>query len=144
MWWGILDLSGLADEEGIVSDQHSDKCKQTAMTDLETTSMTDLECVICDDADGAERQCSQLLPAITQLQKNVNLIKFAYLAETPTSTKVQILEFRGAYEEVFNTLELVIQAGALSKPLAPQISIPQQAHCPKGPVREDGHFTHGR
>ena len=107
MWWGILDLSGLADEEGIVSDQHSDKCKQTAMTDLETTSMTDLECVICDDADGAERQCSQLLPAITQLQKNVNLIKFAYLAETPTSTKVQILEFRGAYEEVFNTLELV-------------------------------------
>ena len=94
-----MDISGKADVDGIVSAEHSDKCRTTVMTDLSKggVSTTDLQCVICNDQDATERQCAELLPKITLLPKNVKYVRYSYRAKTPTSTKVQILEFRGQY-----------------------------------------------
>ena len=106
-----MDISGKAGVDGIVSAEHSDKCRNKVMTDLseaeKNTQLTDVECVICNDEDATERQCAELLPKITLLPKNVKYVRYSYRAKTPTSTKVQILEFRGQYTEVFSTLDMV-------------------------------------
>ena len=125
VWWGILDISGRPDVdingnaidetavppisprfsvEGVVAADTI--CKKTPMLDLNAAPPSeDQECVVCDDA--SEHKCSDLLPMLTQLQKNVNYVKYEYKAETATSAKERVLVFRGQYTDVYATLGIV-------------------------------------
>ena len=124
VWWGILDISGRPDVdingnaidetavppisprfsvEGVAANI---RCKKTPMLDLNAAPPSeDQECVVCDDA--SEHKCSDLLPMLTQLQKNVNYVKYEYKAETAKSAKERVLVFRGQYTDVYATLGIV-------------------------------------